>query len=146
MTEYLFGIEEWTEYELYVFGNTLHTLSDEDLIFLGKAFVERDKPYLSIPHYKHNAQVVLINISLTLIDRKQYYHASYFMEKLEELISYQDMFQTVVLNYMRKLIAYLTGQLVTLEDIKKYIQLVEDIGSPTVASLLRTSLDQYLSK
>ena len=43
MTDYLYGIEEWTEYELYIFGNTMAILSDADLIFLGKAFAERDK-------------------------------------------------------------------------------------------------------
>lgn len=39
LTSYLYEIEEWTEYELYIFGNTMTILSDDDLIFLGKAFV-----------------------------------------------------------------------------------------------------------
>lgn len=52
LTDYLYGIEEWTEYELYIFGNTMAILSDADLIFLGKAFAERDKFYLSLPQHK----------------------------------------------------------------------------------------------
>ena len=146
LTEYLFSIEEWTEYEVYLFGNTLHILSDEDLIFLGKAFVERDKFYLSIPHYKRSVEIVVINLILTLTERKQFYYASYFMEKLDKLITYQDMFATVVLKFMRKILAYLNEQSVSIEEVRNYIELVEEVSSPTTANLLRISLDQILSK
>lgn len=43
LTSYLYEIEEWTEYELFVFGNTMPILSESDLIFLGKVFVDQDK-------------------------------------------------------------------------------------------------------
>lgn len=52
LTSYLYEIEEWTEYELFVFGNTMSILSESDLIFLGKAFVDRDKLYLSLASHK----------------------------------------------------------------------------------------------
>lgn len=145
LTEYLFSIEEWTEYEVYIFGNTLNILSDEDLIFLGKAFIERDKFYLSIPHYKRRVEVVTINLTLTLIERRQLYHASYFMEKLDNLITYQDMFAAVVLKFMRKILAYLNGQSVTVEEIRNYIDLVEEVGGSVIANLLKIGLDQILS-
>ncbi|BAQ25213.1 transcriptional regulator [Streptococcus troglodytae] len=33
LTAYLYSIEEWTEYELNLFGNTMIILSVDDLIF-----------------------------------------------------------------------------------------------------------------
>ncbi|BAQ25095.1 transcriptional regulator [Streptococcus troglodytae] len=48
----LYDIEEWSTYEVYIFGNIMTALSSENLIFLGKAFVERDKLYRSIPSHK----------------------------------------------------------------------------------------------
>lgn len=146
LTNYLFSIEEWTEYEVYLYGNTLNILSDEDLIFLGKAFVERDKFYSSIPHHKKSVEIIIINLILTLIERKQFYYASYFIEKLDTLITYQDMFAEVVLNFMRKMLTYFDDGSITIEDIRNYIKMVEEVGSPTTASLLEISLEQMLSK
>ncbi|EQC68154.1 Positive transcriptional regulator, MutRfamily [Streptococcus sp. HSISB1] len=52
LTSYLYEIEEWTEFELYIFGNTMSILPETDLVFLGKAFVERDKLYQSLTSHK----------------------------------------------------------------------------------------------
>lgn len=52
LTSYLYEIEEWTEFELFIFGNTMSILSESDLIFLGKAFVDQDKLYQSLTSHK----------------------------------------------------------------------------------------------
>lgn len=83
LTDYLYGIEEWTEYELYIFGNTMAILSDADLIFLGKAFAERDKFYLSLPQHKKTAELTFLNIIFALIDREELYYTTFFIDKLE---------------------------------------------------------------
>lgn len=103
LASYLYEIEEWTEYEFYIFGNTMTILSDDDLIFLGKAFVERDKLYLSLPNHKKSAELVF----LTLISYRKIYQATYFIECLEKIITYQDMFATICLNFSKKIIAHI---------------------------------------
>ena len=66
LTSYLYEIEEWTEYELFIFGNTMSILSESDLIFLGKAFVDRDKVFLSIPSHKKNAEIVFFKLNFII--------------------------------------------------------------------------------
>ena len=39
LTDYLYGIEEWTEYELYIFGNTMAELGKSCNIEVGAAAV-----------------------------------------------------------------------------------------------------------
>lgn len=109
---YLYEIEEWTEYEFYIFGNTMTILSDDDLIFLGKAFVERDKLYLSLPNHKKSAELVF----LTLISYRKIYQATYFIECLEKIITYQDMFATICLNFSKKIIAHIESRSDDLSD------------------------------
>lgn len=92
LTDYLYGIEEWTEYELYIFGNTMAILSDADLIFLGKAFAERDKFYLSLPQHKKTAELTFLNIIFALIDREEFYYTTFFIDKLEKLLNYNELF------------------------------------------------------
>ena len=146
LTDYLYGIEEWTEYELYIFGNTMAILSDADLIFLGKAFAERDKFYLSLPQHKKTAELTFLNIIFALIDREEFYYTTFFIDKLEKLLNYQDMFAIVVLNFLRQILAYLKGEITTTEPMEEYIEMVEKLGNPTTALVLRERLEAFCLK
>lgn len=146
LTDYLYGIEEWTEYELYIFGNTMTILSDADLIFLGKAFAERDKFYLSLPQHKKTAELTFLNIIFALIDREEFYYTTFFIDKLEKLLNYQDMFAIVVLNFLRQILAYLKGEITTTEPMEEYIEMVEKLGNPTTALVLRERLEEFCLK
>lgn len=144
LTTYLYAIEEWTEYELYLFGNTLFILSDEDLIFLGKAFVERDKLYRELPEHKQRAELVLVNLILILIEHRNLYHASYFADKLEMILTYQDMFARILLNFFKKVIAHLNGDGVERAEIEDYIRLIEQLDNPTLVMFLKANLEQIV--
>lgn len=144
LTTYLYSIEEWTEYELYLFGNTMVILSVNDLIFLGKALIERNKLYISIPNNKKNAQVALLNLILVLIEGKEFYHATYFINHLEKLLNYQDMFTIIFVNFFKLLIAYLQGNLSNRNQLEDYISMVKKLGNSTAASILRTNMEQFL--
>lgn len=146
LTDYLYGIEEWTEYELYIFGNTMAILSDADLIFLGKAFAERDKFYLSLPQHKKTAELTFLNIIFALIDREEFYYTTFFIDKLEKLLNYQDMFAIVVLNFLKQILAYLKGEITTTEPMEEYIEMVEKLGNPTTALVLRERLEEFCLK
>ncbi|MFC3931350.1 Rgg family transcriptional regulator [Streptococcus dentapri] len=146
LTSYLYAIEEWTEYELYLFGNTLFILSDNDLVFLGKAFVERDKLYRELPEHKKRSELVLINLILILIEHRKLYHASYFVETLEKMLTYQDMFARILLNFLKKVMNYLAGEGINLSDVENYINLIEQLGNPTLVMFLRTNLEQIMMK
>ncbi|EMB73444.1 hypothetical protein SMU40_06324 [Streptococcus mutans 15VF2] len=146
LTSYLYAIEEWTEYELYLFGNTLFILSDDDLIFLGKAFVERDKLYRELPEHKRRSELVLINLILILIEHHKLYHASYFVEALEKMLTYQDMFARILLVFFKKVMSYIKGEVTDLSDVESYIDLIEQLDNPTLVIFLRTNLEQIMMK
>lgn len=146
LTNYLYGIEEWTEYELYLFGNTMSILSDADLIFLGKAFAERDKFYLSLPQHKKTAELTFLNIIFALIAREELYYTAYFIDKLEKLVNYQDMFAIIFLNFLRQTLAYLKGEITTIKPMEAYIEMVEKLGNPTMAIILKEHLEQILTQ
>lgn len=144
LTHYLYGIEQWTEYELYLFGNTMSILSNDDLIFLGKAFAERDEFYLALPQHKKAAQLTFINIILTLIERKQLYYTKYFLNKLESMINYQDMFTVIFLTFLKDTLAYLKGESDDVMPMRDCIEMVEKLGNSTMAKLLETHLETFL--
>ena len=115
LTNYLYEIEAWTEYELYIFGNTMSILSDSDLIFLGKAFEERSKLYSSLTSHKKSAEIAFLNLILILIERKEIYYVRYFISKLEEILNYQDMFAITCLHVLKQVSDYLNGDVKSIE-------------------------------
>ncbi|MCO4645460.1 hypothetical protein Si021_02078 [Streptococcus infantarius subsp. infantarius] len=142
--QYLYSIEQWTEYELYLFGNTMSILSDADLIFLGRALAERNEFYLSLPQHKKAAQLTFINIILALIERNQLYYTTYFMTRLESMINYQDMFTVVFLTFLKDTFAYLKGETDDVQPMRECIEMVKKLGNPTMAKLLEEHLEQFI--
>lgn len=144
LTNYLYEIEAWTEYELYIFGNTMSILSDSDLIFLGKAFEERSKLYSSLTSHKKSAEIAFLNLILILIERKEIYYVRYFMSKLEEILNYQDMFAITCLHVLKQVSDYLNGDVKSIEKIDNDINMIEKLGNPIAASFLIINLQQFL--
>ncbi|MGT2924313.1 Rgg family transcriptional regulator [Streptococcus caviae] len=142
---YLYSIEDWTEYELYIFGNTLQVLSTNDLIFLGKAFTERDSLYLSIPNNKYRTQLVFLNIIFVLLEREQRYDADYFMKHLDSILTYQDMFVKTVLTFLRKILNYQEGKSVGTAALEQYIQHIKELGQEEVADFLQDNLNRLIA-
>ena len=145
LTSYLYEIEEWTEYELFVFGNTMSILSESDLIFLGKAFVDRDKLYLSLASHKKNAEVVFLNLILLLINYRKLYQANYFIEALEKILTYQDMFAITCVNFFKKIIEKIENGSDNLSELEHFISCVEEIGNPTMVAFLKANLLRIFS-
>ncbi|MGT2949119.1 Rgg/GadR/MutR family transcriptional regulator [Streptococcus devriesei] len=145
VTAYLYNIEAWTEYELYIFGNTLFILSDSDLIFLGKAFIERATAYLSIPNNKHRTQLLFLNIIFVLLERKQNSHADYFMKHLENTLTYQDMFAKTVLIFLKKVLAYQERKITDKSVLDDYIHDVRNVGQEETAAFLQENLTNLLA-
>lgn len=145
LTKYLYDIEEWTEYELYLFGNTLTLLSTEDLLFLGKAFVERDKFYRSIPSHDNAAKLALLNIISVLLERKQTYYVSYFMEILEKLLTHQDMYFIAILNFFKLVIKCTKGEKQADQELEDFLSALELIGNPALVETLKAKQKQLLS-
>lgn len=144
LMQYLYNIEQWTEYELYLFGNTMSILSDADLIFLGRALAERNEFYLSLPQHKKAEQLTFINIILALIERNQLYYTTYFMTRLESMINYQDMFTVVFLTFLKDTLAYLKGETDDVQPMRECIEMVKKLGNPTMAKLLEEHLEQFI--
>lgn len=144
LTNYLYEIEAWTEYELYIFGNTMSILSDSDLIFLGKAFEERSKLYSSLTSHKRSAEIAFLNLILILMERHEVYYVRYFVLKLEEILNYQDMFAITCLHILKQVADYLNGDIKSIEQIEDEIDMIERLGNPITASFLRINLQQFL--
>ncbi|MBP2619956.1 Rgg family transcriptional regulator [Streptococcus panodentis] len=145
LTSYLYGIDEWTEYEIFLFGNTLSLLSNSDLVFLGKEFVKRDKFYRSIPTHQTAAKLTLSNLIFVLIERREFDYVTYFLDILEDSVDYEDMLIITFLNFFKLLLTYIkSGQFEELLQIKEYIAMVRKLGNSQLAQHLEANLEPFI--
>ncbi|MCO4464996.1 hypothetical protein Si129_00392 [Streptococcus infantarius subsp. infantarius] len=75
-----------------------------------------------------------------MVTYRKFYQATYFIESLEKIITYQDMLAMTYLNFLKKLIANLEDGTDDLSDLEHFIVCVEEIGHPLVASYLKMNL------
>ena len=75
-----------------------------------------------------------------MVTYRKFYQATYFIESLEKIITYQDMLAMTYLNFLKKLIANLEDGTDDLSYLEHFIVFVEEIGNPLVASYLKMNL------
>lgn len=143
LTEYLYSIEDWTSYELYLFGNTLPFLSDLDLLFLSKELVARSNLYLKLKNYRSALKGTYLNIISELLERKQVQHLDFFISELKKLLDIFDTFETIVLRFMELVYEFVTEENIKKEKLESYIQQVSDLGLASLKELLSRKLSQY---
>lgn len=143
LTEYLYSIENWTSYELYLFGNTLHFLSDLDLLFLSKELVARANLYIRLKNYRSTLKHIYLNIISELLERKKVQHLDFFISELKKLLDIFDTFDTIVLGFMELVYASVTEGIIKKEKLETYIQHVSDLGLDSLKEILNRKLSQY---
>lgn len=136
VTHYLYSIEDWTNYELYVFGNTIPFLSNEDIVFLGKEFLPKVALYGQLPDMRRKIKQILINLISEFVDRDIYYYVDYFAEKLQNILSYQDIFEQILLTFLRMCADYKMSKL-TLSELESYIEKLEVLNNPEFLKILK---------
>ena len=143
LTEYLYSIENWTSYELYLFGNTLPFLSDLDLLFLSKELVARSNLYLKLKNYRSALKGTYLNIISELLERKQVRHLDFFISELKNLLDIFDTFETIVLRFMELVYKSVIEGSIKKEKLETYLQQVSDLGLDSLKELLSRKLSQY---
>ncbi|MGT2926303.1 Rgg/GadR/MutR family transcriptional regulator [Streptococcus cuniculipharyngis] len=136
VTHYLYSIEDWTNYELYVFGNTIPFLSDEDIVFLGKEFLPKVVLYGELPDMRRKVKQILINLISEFVDRDIYYYVDYFAEKLQNILTYQDIFEQILLTFLKMCADYKMSKL-ALAELEAYVKGLEILNNPELLTILK---------
>lgn len=107
ITAYLFAIDSWTWFELYLFFNTMPLLSDQDLLFLSTALLEKSQEFQQLMQNKLYLKKGLLNVISEMMERELYQYISIFESELEKLLTPYDVFEKLLLQFLRKINIYL---------------------------------------
>ena len=144
LSNYLFDIEDWTAYEIHLFGNTMPFLSDTDLLFLGKELVSRSEIYSPLLDFRQALKYTYLNLISELVERRLTTHFNFFVNQLRMILDVFDTFEIILLNFLVLVYSYLIENSVNLEEVEQYILKVSKIEQLGLSKILEQRLSQYL--
>ena len=102
LTTYLYAIESWTWFELYIFCNTMPFLSNQDLIFLSTTLLEKSKEFKELVHNRLYMKSGFLNIISELMERKLFSYIPIFEAELESMLRPYDVFEKVLWQFFKR--------------------------------------------
>ena len=97
ISEYLYSIEDWTNYELVLYGNTMQIFSTDEIIKLSNTVATRAARFQGVLKNKSKIAEILVNTVITLVTRKDYNNATYFRIQAEKNLDSQDSHNRLLL-------------------------------------------------
>ncbi len=79
LTNYLWSVEYWHEYELTLYGNTLHMLPVDSVILLSKEIFNKGHLYTRLLNYRRDLYGIIFNTLSICIENRRFDDAQYFL-------------------------------------------------------------------
>ena len=143
LTIYLYAIESWTWFELYLFCNTMPFLSNQDLIFLSTALIEKSKEFKELVHNRLYMKQGLLNILSELMERKLFSYIPIFEAELESMLRPYDVFEKVLWQFLKKMSVFLQTKGSNQKEIEHFIQSLQVLENPQLIALFELRLQQF---
>ena len=142
MTIYLYAIESWTWFELYLFCNTMPFLSNQDLIFLSTALIEKSREFKELVHNRLYMKSGFLNIISELMERKLFSYIPIFEAELESMLRPYDVLKSIVA-VLKKMKIFLQTKGSNQKEIERFIQSLQVLENPQLLALFELRLKQY---
>lgn len=138
LSDYLFAIEEWTSFELYLFLNAQMLLNDELIIVLILELKNKSHHYRNLRKNKQYLKEILINSITEMIERGRYVYAEQLLCDLESISEVCDALEHIFINYFRLCLKFLRteGTETSKKKIEAFIASVGVVTNEKLVSLL----------
>ena len=143
LTTYLYAIESWTWFELYIFCNTMPFLSNQDLIFLSTSLLEKSKEFKELAHNRLYMKSSFLNIISELMERKLFSYIPIFESELESILRPYDVFEKLLWQFLKKMSVFLQTKGSNQKEIEHFIQSLQILENPQLSALFELRLQQY---
>lgn len=133
--DYLNKVRHWNYYDTTLYSNILDTLTTEAILDLSEKVVTRSGTFNAIPGHKQLIIGVLVNTTVTLVNRGKITEAIQFGKQAEGLVDETELFWRLKLHFTNGEIDYYQGNHEAgKEKMLAVVDICEKIGSPNLAA------------
>lgn len=141
--KYLTDREEWTAFDIDVFGMCLEALDTELVYQLGRQLIKKDK-FRILPYNAYIAKRTLVNVYVYMILHGRFVYANEFEKKLDALLKQNDTEEQVAVHIFKKVSKYRQERNPELlSEIDRDIQNLKNLGAFGLARMIDIFLANY---
>ncbi|MDN6900178.1 helix-turn-helix domain-containing protein [Oenococcus sicerae] len=85
LTDFLFAIDEWNNFEITIFGNCLTIISSSVIYAIAEELIARSKQPVSNPKNVEYLLLALVNVIDIMIDRRDFVYAKKLIDNIETI-------------------------------------------------------------
>ncbi|MEX2803794.1 helix-turn-helix domain-containing protein [Streptococcus sp. H31] len=147
MSDYLFNVDTWGEYELKLFSNTMELFSQSSVTILTKEMVRRSDFYRSLPSHRRLISNMLLNAFSLSVKRNQIVDADYFRQQLHQLFFDEtELYERLIFHFIDSCYFYrLSHNAKEILEMRKCIGLLKAVGSSDLAKRWEDYLQDILA-
>ena len=144
--DYLFSVDEWGRYELWIFTNSSGILSIESLDTFASEMIKRTQLYYSIPTNRRKIHQLLLNVINISISQNRNDIAIKYITHLEKLnILETDIYEKVLFKYNKAYYSYNNGNKSSLHEMKQCVEFLNFVDCEKISSFLENEISNLES-
>ena len=141
-------MEEWGEYELVLFGNSLNFIPIEKMYNLSKIAINRSAMFSKSPKHVNELSIIIGNIIHTLIENEHFDGLNNLFIQAENLLSGTDSFAEINrINFYKGIYLLVQGNYDKgLSISQQAISILNQMRRPDLAREYKDFLGQYIER
>ena len=146
VADYLFQSDEWTMYELILFGN-LYSFYDVDYVArLGKEVMEREDFYKEIGRHRKLVLILALNCYQHCLENFAFENASYFGTYVEKIIGNGiKLYERNIFHYLKGFSLYQKGQCKEgCKQMQESMHIFDELGLPEQVAYYQEHYDKFV--
>lgn len=136
MSDYLFSVDTWGEYELQLFSNTMELFNQSSITILTKEMIRRSDFYKDLPsHRRLIISMLLTEFSLS-VEHNQMLDAAYFRQQLILLLFDEtELYERLIFHFIESCYSYkMTQNPKEILEMRKCLGLLKTVESLNLAN------------
>jgi len=146
VADYLFKTEEWTMYELILFGN-LYSFYDVDYVTrIGREVMEREGFYQEIGRHRKLVLILALNCYQHCLEHLSFENASYFETYTEKIIGKGiKLYERNIFHYLKGFSLYQKGQCKEgCKQMKEAMHIFDVLGLPEQVAYYQEHYEKFV--
>lgn len=129
LSDYLFSINDWNRYEIWLFGNSIFVLPSKTLEVLGCELINTLHFHKSSEDHKRKIYMTLLNIIGCFLERNELELSLKFLTYIENSnIPESEMYVRIFYKYTNLIYLYKSGDESSLSELARITEFLEFIG------------------
>ncbi|MBP1044591.1 helix-turn-helix domain-containing protein [Vagococcus sp. BWB3-3] len=147
LTDYLFSIDDWTYYEIVLFGNSISAIPIQTVILLSDEIFHKTKFFQSNNKHRQMVIHVLLNANLICLMNDEIEKSYQFQQEIDNLINSETyLYEKNLLMYSEGLYLLKTNQIAEgTKKVNKALDICRELKSYKLADSYATYFDEIMA-